>query len=106
MLRDECGNARTYPRVGDPRNECHVIGVVERRCKAVEVGRDRRRSGPANAVTMSTRWPAQVERTAVTDAEGTPCRRFLVTGLENGFQQQGRKHPGEQHGPVTTRRAE
>ena len=67
---DEVAQRGDVAGVVDARHERAAVGVVERRRELVDVGRrswSRRRA--RNAVTMSTRWPAHVKRTAVTRAQ-------------------------------------
>ena len=45
MLRDERGERGDVPGVAHGRHERAMVGVVEGRCKRVEVGSDGRRSG-------------------------------------------------------------
>jgi hypothetical protein len=47
VLLDEAGQRRDVLRVADARHELVPVGVVERGREAVDVGRDRRRAGPA-----------------------------------------------------------
>ena len=80
---DEVAQRLDVAGVVDARHERPAVGVVERGRELVDVGGDRRRAGRRKAVTMSTRCPAQVKRTAVTAAEGT---RGRVRGVVSARQ--------------------